>query len=70
MDRLESFLVGCVVSMIVAPIVIAFNMVNNGRIIMKSIKDEHKNEVLYYVDIYTDKTYKEINNILYYYEED
>ena len=66
MDGLEGF----IVATIVIPFTIAWNMVASERIIMKPIKDEHKNEILYYVDIYTDKTYKMENDILYYYEED
>ena len=69
MDGLEGFIVGIIVAIIVIPFTIAWNMVVNKRIIMKPIKDEHKNEILYYVDIYTDKTYKMENDILYYYEE-
>lgn len=70
MDRLEGFLVGFIVATIITPLIIAWNMVVNERIIMKPIKDEHKNEILYYVDIYTNKEYKMENDILYYYEED
>ncbi len=70
MDGLGGFLVGFIVATIVTPLTIAWNMVVNERIIMKPIKDEHKNEILYYVDIYTNKEYKMENNILYYYEED
>lgn len=70
MDGLEGFIVGIVVAIIVIPFTIAWNMVSNGTITMEPIKDEHKNEVLYYVDIYTNKTYKKTNDILYYYEED
>lgn len=70
MDRLEGFIVGIIVATVVIPLNIAWNMVASGRIIMKPIKDEHKNEILYYVDIYTNKTYKMENDILYYYEED
>lgn len=70
MDGLEGFIVGIIVATIVIPLTIAWNMAANGRIIMKPIKDEHKNEILYYVDIYTNKEYKMENDILYYYEED
>lgn len=70
MDELGGFIVGFIVATIVTTLTIAWNMVASERIIMKPIKDEHKNEILYYVDIYTDKTYKMENNILYYYEED
>ena len=70
MDGLGGFLVGFIVATIVTPLTIAWNMVVNERIIMKPIKDEHKNEILYYVDIYTNKEYKMENDILYYYEED
>lgn len=70
MDGLEGFLVGFIVATIVIPLNIAWNMVASGRIIMKPVKDEHKNEILYYVDIYTNKEYKIENDVLYYYEED
>ncbi|WP_455937229.1 hypothetical protein [Gemella morbillorum] len=70
MDELGGFIVGFIVATIVTSLTIAWNMVVNERIIMKPIKDEHKNEILYYVDIYTDKEYKMENDILYYYEED
>ena len=70
MDELGGFIVGFIVTTIVTTLTIAWNMVASERIIMKPIKDEHKNEILYYVDIYTDKTYKMENDILYYYEED
>lgn len=70
MDGLGGFLVGFIVATIITPLTIAWNMVVNERIIMKPIKDEHKNEILYYIDIYTNKEYKMENDILYYYEED
>ena len=70
MNGLGGFLVGFIVATIITPLTIAWNMVVNERIIMKPIKDEHKNEILYYVDIYTNKEYKMENDILYYYEED
>lgn len=70
MDGLEGFIVGIIVATVVIPLTIAWNMVASGRIIIKPIKDEHKNEILYYVDIYTNKEYKMENDILYYYEED
>lgn len=70
MDGLGGFIVGIIVATIVIPLTIAWNMAVNGRIIIKPIKDEHKNEILYYVDIYTNKEYKMDNDILYYYEED
>lgn len=70
MDGLGGFLVGFIVATVVIPLNIAWNMVVNERIIMKPIKDEHKNEILYYIDIYTNKEYKMENDILYYYEED
>ena len=70
MDELGEFIVGFIVATIVTTLTISWNMVASERIIMKPIKDEHKNEILYYVDIYTDKTYKIENDILYYYEED
>ncbi len=70
MDGLGGFLVGFIVATIITPLTIAWNMVASGRIIIKPIKDEHKNEILYYVDIYTNKEYKMENDILYYYEED
>lgn len=70
MDELGGFIVGFIVATIVTTLTIAWNMVASGSIIIKPIKDEHKNEILYYVDIYTNKTYKMENDILYYYEED
>ena len=68
MDGLGGFLAGFIVATIVIPLTIAWNIVASERIIMKPIKDEHKNEILYYVDILTDKTYKMENDILYYCE--
>lgn len=70
MDELGGFIVGFIVATIVTTLTIAWNMVASGRIIIKPIKDEQKNEILYYVDIYTNKEYKMENDILYYYEED
>lgn len=70
MDELGGFIVGFIVATIITSLTIAWNMVASGRIIIKPIKDEHKNEILYYVDIYTNKEYKMENDILYYYEED
>ena len=70
MDELGGFIVGFIVATIVTSLTIAWNMVVNERIIMKPIKDEQKNEILYYVDIYTNKEYKMENDILYYYKED
>lgn len=70
MDELGRFIVGFIVATIITSLTIAWNMVASGRIIIKPIKDEQKNEILYYVDIYTNKEYKMENDILYYYEED
>lgn len=70
MDELGGFIVGFIVATIVTTLTIAWNMVASERIIMKPIKDEQKNKILYYVDIYTNKEYKMENDILYYYEED
>lgn len=70
MDELGGFIVGFIVATIITSLTIAWNMVASGRIIIKPIKDEQKNEILYYVDIYTNKEYKMENDILYYYEED
>lgn len=70
MDGLGGFLSGVFVGALIVAISIAWNMAASGRIIIKPIKDEHKNEILYYVDIYTNKEYKMENDILYYYEED
>lgn len=70
MDGLGEFLVGFIVATIITSLTIAWNMAASGRIIIKPIKDEYKNEILYYVDIYTNKEYKMENDILYYYEED
>ena len=70
MDELGGFIVGFIVATIITSLTIVWNMVASGRIIIKPIKDEQKNEILYYVDIYTNKEYKMENDILYYYEED
>ena len=70
MDGLGRFLSGVFVGALIVAISIAWNMAASGRIIIKPIKDEYKNEILYYVDIYTNKEYKMENDILYYYEED
>jgi hypothetical protein len=70
MDKLGVFTLGFFVGALFASISIAWNMSMNGTITIEPVKDDYKNEIIYYVDIHTKKTYKMENDILYYYEED
>lgn len=70
MDGLGGFLSGVFVGVLIAVISIAWSMTTNETITMAPIKDDYKNEILYYIDTNTKKTYKMENDILYYYEED
>ena len=70
MDGLGGFLSGVFVGMLIAVINIAWSMTTDETITMAPIKDDYKNEILYYIDTNTKKTYKMENDILYYYEED
>ena len=70
MDGLGGFLSGVFVGVLIAVISIAWSMTTDETITMAPIKDDYKNEILYYIDTNTKKTYKMENNILYYYEED
>lgn len=70
MDGLGEFLFGIFVGWILAIISITWIMTKNEIIIIAPIKDDYKNEILYYIDTHTKKTYKMENDILYYYEED
>lgn len=70
MDGLGGFLSGVFVGMLIAVISIAWSMTTDETITMAPIKDDYKNEILYYIDTNTKKTYKMENDILYYYEED
>ena len=70
MDGLGGFLSGVFVGVLIAVISIAWSMTTDEAITMAPIKDDYKNEILYYIDTNTKKTYKMENDILYYYEED
>lgn len=70
MDGLGGFLSGVFVGALIAVISIAWSMTTDETITMAPIKDDYKNEILYYIDTNTKKTYKMENDILYYYEED
>lgn len=70
MDGLGGFLSGVFVGVLIAVISIAWGMTTDETITMAPIKDDYKNEILYYIDTNTKKTYKMENDILYYYEED
>lgn len=70
MDGLGGFLSGVFVGVLIAVISIAWSMTMDETITMAPIKDDYKNEILYYIDTNTKKTYKMENDILYYYEED
>ncbi len=70
MDGLGGFLSGVFVGVLFAVISIAWSMTTDETITMAPIKDDYKNEILYYIDTNTKKTYKMENDILYYYEED
>lgn len=70
MDGLGGFLFGVFVGVLIAVISIAWSMTTDETITMAPIKDDYKNEILYYIDTNTKKTYKMENDILYYYEED
>mgnify|MGYP004496347129 CR=1 FL=1 len=68
MDGLGGFLSGVFVGALIAAISIAWSMTMDETITMVPIKDDYKNEILYYIDTNTKKTYKIENDILYYYE--
>ena len=70
MDGLGGFLSGVFVGVLFAVISIAWSMTTDETITMAPIKDDYKNEILYYIDTNTKKKYKMENDILYYYEED
>ena len=70
MDGLGGFLSGVFVGVLIAVISIAWSMTTDETITMAPIKYDYKNEILYYIDTNTKKTYKMENDILYYYEED
>lgn len=69
MDGLGGFILGFFAGTLIAIISIALNITTSGTIIIEPVKDDYKNEIIYYVDIYTKKTYRMENDILYYCEE-
>lgn len=69
MDGLGGFIFGFFAGTLIAIISIALNTTTSGTIIIEPVKDDYKNEIIYYVDTYTKKTYKMENDILYYCEE-
>lgn len=68
MDGLGGFILGVFAGMLFAIINIAWSMATDETITMAPIKDDYKNEILYYIDTNTKKTYKMENDILYYCE--
>lgn len=62
--------VGVLIGSIVTVISIAFGQVERGTITIEPVKDEYRNEILYYTDIYTNNRYEKVNNILYYIDEE
>lgn len=69
MDGLGGFILGFFAGTLIAIISIALNITTSGTIIIEPVKDDYKNEIIYYVDIYTKKTYRMENDILHYCEE-
>lgn len=69
MDGFGGFILGIFAGTLIAIISIAWNTTTSGTITIEPIKDDYKNEIIYYVDIHTKKTYKMENDILYYCEE-
>lgn len=69
MDGLGGFLFGFFIGTLLAVISIAWSMSTNGTIIIRPVKDDYKNKILYYIDTNTKKTYKMENDILYYKED-
>ena len=68
MENLVVFLFGFFTAILFAEIIIAWSMSINGTITIRPVKDDYKNEILYYIDTNTKKTYKMENDILYYCE--
>lgn len=68
MDSLYGFVLGFYVGVVIAIISSAWSVNKNGIIIIRPVKDNYRNEILYYIDINTKKTYKIENDILYYCE--
>jgi len=69
MDGLGGFILGFFAGTLIAIISIALNITTSGTITIEPVKDDYKNEIIYYVDIHTKKTYKMENDILHYCEE-
>lgn len=69
MDGLGGFILGFFAGTLIAIISIALNITTSGTITIEPVKDDYKNEIIYYVDTYTKKTYKMENDILYYCED-
>ena len=69
MDKLAGFVLGFVTGVIIAIISLSWNESEAGIITIAPIKDKYRNEIIYYIDINTKKTYKMENDVLYYYEE-
>lgn len=68
MDGLGGFMLGVFAGVLFAVISIAWSMATDETITMAPVKDDYKNEILYYIDTNTKKTYKMENDILYYCE--
>lgn len=66
MDGLGGFIFGFFAGTLIAIISIASGATARGTIIIEPVKDDYKNEIIYYVDIHTKKTYKMENDILHY----
>lgn len=58
MDKLVVFTLGLFVGALFASISIAWNTSMNGTITIEPVKDDYKNEIIYYVDIHTKKHIK------------
>ena len=68
MDSLYGFVLGFYVGVVIAIISSAWSVNKNRIIIIRPVKDNYRNEILYYIDTNTEKTYKMENDILYYCE--
>ena len=56
MDGLGGFILGFFAGTLIAIISIALNITTSGTITIEPVKDDYKNEIIYYVDIHTKKT--------------
>lgn len=70
MDGLGGFLFGFFAGILLTIISIVWSMSTDETITIAPVKDDYKNEILYYIDTNTKKTYKMENDILYYWESE